>query len=104
MNTSGWIRGYIAHNSPVPEFISFVCKTIEREFGFEINILSDINKYILSMDKYKIEISKEKIYELQKIGPYAFDKYIFESLITQGFCFDKNRSQYIRYCYGIIKD
>ena len=33
-------------------------------------------------------------------SPYAVDRYILEEFEKQGFNFDRNRSQYIQYCFG----
>lgn len=102
MNTQGWIRGLIAFNSPLDKFLTFVTNTISKEFEFEANIIKDDNSYILCFDKYKIEILKKDITNLQKKGPYALDKYLLESFKKQGLKFDYHRSQYIEYCYGIM--
>ncbi len=38
------------------------------------------------------------------IGPYRLDRYILEAFMIQGFSFDKKRSQYIRYVFGIFDE
>lgn len=43
-------------------------------------------------------MSKELINKLK--SSYSVDRYILEEFIKQGFNFDRNRSQYIQYCYG----
>jgi hypothetical protein len=44
-------------------------------------------------------MSKELINKLK--SPYGVDKFIFEEFERQGFKLDRNRSQYIQYCFGI---
>lgn len=45
-------------------------------------------------------MSKELINKLK--SPYSVDRYILEEFIKQGFNFDRNRSQYIQYCYELF--
>lgn len=100
MNTSGVQRGYMAKNMKAEEFIKVVTNAISREFEKEIK-LEKINEtdFRIIFDNYKIKISKDNI-EKHKT-PYGLDRYILESLRKQGFRFDANRSQYIKYCFGI---
>lgn len=100
MNTQGWIRGYIAYNSPVDKFLEFVIGTIGKEFEVKTEVENTCDKYILKIGKCIIEISEERISELQKVGPYALDKFILDFWETQGYAFEKDRSQYTKYCYG----
>ncbi len=102
MNTQGWIRGYIAHNSSIEKFINFILTTISKEFGFEFQLNEDIDDFNIYIDRYKITIDKGIAKNLQKRSPYALDKYILDSLRGQGLDFDEKRSQYVRYCYGIV--
>lgn len=102
MNTQGWIRGYIAHNSSTDKFINLILTTISKEFGYEFQLNENINDFIISIDKFEITIDKESAEKLQKRSPYALDKYILNTLQEQGLEFDKGRSQYIRYCYNVF--
>jgi hypothetical protein len=102
VNTSGWVRGYISHNSPVDKFISFVCSTIGSEFDTLVEAIKENNNYIFIMDKYIIKLSKDELKYLQNKGAYTLDKYILDRFLEQGFEFNKHRSQYIEYCYGYI--
>lgn len=57
------------------------------------------------MDKYSTIISKEHIRKLKgPIGPNRLDLYILNDFQIQGFTFEKTRSQYIRYVFGIFKE
>lgn len=101
MNTSGIIRGYMAKNMETEEFIKRVIETLNREFeeldnGILLEVKND--EFLIGMGKYQISISKEVAEELK--SPYGLDKYILDEFQKQGFKLDKNRSQYIQYCYG----
>lgn len=101
MNTSGFIRGYMAKNMDVEEFIKRVIGALNREFeeldnGILLEIKND--EFLIEMEKHQISISKEEAGELK--SPYGLDKYILDEFQKQGFELDKNRSQYIQYCYG----
>ena len=100
MNTSGIQRGYMAKNMKAEEFIKVVVNALSMEFEKEVKleIIND-NEFRITFDNYKIKMSKENI-EKHKT-PYGLDRYILESLRKQGFRFDVNRSQYIKYCFGI---
>ncbi|MGI6606688.1 MAG: hypothetical protein ACOX2X_06565 [Peptococcia bacterium] len=102
MNTQGWTRGLISHNSPIEKFISFVCNTISEEFQFSSAIIKGKNGYLVSFDNYKVRVTIQELEYMQKRDPYTLDKFILENLKTQGLKFDVHRSQYIEYCYGII--
>lgn len=98
MNTQGWIRGLIAHNSPIDKFVHYVTNTITKEFEFQSKIIEGDNSYIFCFDKFTIEVLKTDIYKLQKKGPYALDNYILNVLKKKGLKIDPDRSQYIEYC------
>lgn len=104
MNTQGWIRALMAKHSRAYEFVRFISKTISREFEMDYNIEETVNNYILSFNNiYKITITQYEIKWMQNKSPYALDKHILENLRDQGLEFDNNRSQYIRYCYGLLE-
>lgn len=101
MNTRGFIRGYMAKNMDVEEFIKRVIGALNREFeeldnGILLEIKND--EFLIEMEKHQISISKEEAGELK--SPYGLDKYILDEFQKQGFELDKNRSQYIKYCCG----
>lgn len=99
MNTTGFIRGYMAKNMSAKDFIKVVVKALSREFEEEVQ-LKDINNdgFSITMKDYSITISKELIDKLK--SPYGVDKYILDKFEEQGFNFDRDRSQYIQYCFG----
>ena len=101
MNTSGFIRGYMAKNMEVEEFIKRVIEALNREFeeldnGILLEIKND--EFLIEMEKHQISISKDLEEEVK--SSYGLDKYILDEFQKQGFELDKNRSQYIQYCYG----
>ena len=106
MNSSGWIRSMIAANYAEEKFLKAVGDIIGKEFDKEVLIL-EITKdnYLISMDEYSLIIDKTMISNLKgPIGPYRLDRYILEAFMIQGIAFDKRRSQYVRYVFGIFRD
>lgn len=100
MNTTGFIRGYMAKNMNDDDFIKIVVVALSREFEEDVK-LKNVNKdeFLISIKDYKVILSKELIKKLK--SPYGIDKFILEEYENQGFNLNKNRSQYIRYCFGI---
>lgn len=101
MNTSGYIRGYMAKSMKAEEFIVVVVSALNKEFeeiknGVRLDKIND--EFIVSMDEYGVTLSKELMNKLK--SPYGIDKYILEEFEKQGFNLDRNRSQYIQYCFG----
>ena len=98
MNTTGFIRGYMAKNMNVEEFIGVVTKALSREFEEEVILEEVNNEFKITMKNYNVTMSEELVEKIQ--SPYSVDKYILEEFRKQGLDFDINRSQYIQYCYG----
>lgn len=101
MNTSGYIRGYMAKNMKAEDFIVVVVTALNREFeeiknGVKLDKIND--DFIVAIDEYILTLRKALIDRLK--SPYGVDKYILEEFEKQGFNFDRNRSQYIQYCFG----
>lgn len=99
MNTTGFIRGYMAKNMNAEDFIKVVVKTLSMEFEKEVQLKNTDTGYLISMEEHRVRMSKELIDKHK--GPYGVDRYILEEFEKQGFIFDRNRSQYIQYCFGI---
>lgn len=101
MNTSGFLRGYMAKNMNAEDFIKVVVTALSREFEEKVK-LENINDdgFLITMKDYMVTMSKEFIDKLK--SPYGIDRFILEEFESQGFKFDKNRSQYIQYCFGNI--
>lgn len=99
MNTSGVQRGYMVKNMKSEEFIKVVVKALSMEFEKEVK-LEAINEEVfkIALDNYEITMSVELINKIK--SPYGVDKFILEAFESQGFRFDRNRSQYIQYCIG----
>lgn len=96
MNTSGIQRGYMAKNMAAEEFIKVVVNALSMEFGKEAKLkIINENEFEISLDNYKIKMSKELIEK------HKTDRLILVAFESQGFKFDRNRSQYIQYCFGI---
>lgn len=102
MNTTGFIRGYMAKSMRAEEYLNVVIKALSMEFDTKVlaqNISEDEVKIV--MVNYEVIVSLKHINELSK--PYGIDKFILQSLEKKGFKFDINRSQYVQYCFGIYK-
>jgi len=100
MNTTGFIRGYMAKSMTASEYLQVVVKALSMEFGSKV-IVENISQgdIRIVMDNYEVTTSIKDISELSK--PYGIDKFILQSFAKQGFKFDINRSQYVQYCFGI---
>ena len=100
MNTSGIARGYMAKNMRAEEFVEVVVRALSCEFEKEVELesISD-NEFKIVLDNFVVIMGKELINKLNK--PYGVDRFILEEFEKQGFIFDRNRSQYIQYCFGI---
>ncbi len=101
MNTTGFIRGYMAKNMIAEDFIKVVVSALNREFtevkgGVQLENIND--EFVIRMKEYSIIMSKDHIDKLK--SPYGIDRYILEEFEKQGYKFDKNRSQYIQHCFG----
>lgn len=105
MNTSGFIRGYMAKNMKSESFLKFAAETISKEFGGSIIVNNTCqDAYEILFKGCRAVITNEKIDELRSKSPYEVDKYLLTSFRSQGFKFDERRSQYIRYCFGHFED
>ena len=102
MNTSGWIRGLISHNSPNKKFVEYVTNTISQEFGLPKKVHLGNVSYAIELGRYMLDLKIKDAMALQETGPYALDKYLLNNLKNQGLSFSLDRSQYIQYCYGRI--
>lgn len=100
MNTTGFIRGYMAKNMSAESFIMVVVEALAREFEEEVNTISiKQNKYEILFKDYRVSINIDLIDELKSKSPYAVDKFLLQEFRKQGFSFDEDRSQYVRYCF-----
>ncbi|WP_353893082.1 hypothetical protein PRVXH_002489 [Proteinivorax hydrogeniformans] len=100
MKTQGWLRGLISKNYPVEKYLEHVLSCIFREFSLEGGFLKKESDFVIQVGIYTVYINQDKARRLQKQSPYNLDKKILSCMESQGFEFDKRRSQYIRYCFG----
>ena len=100
MNTSGVARGYMAKNMSVEQFVKVVVRALGCEFEKEVELesISD-NEFKIVLDNFVVIMGMELINKLNK--PYGVDRFIMEEFEEQGFEFDRNRSQYVQYCFGV---
>ena len=99
MITSGIARGYMSKNMKAKEFIKVATKALSCEFEKEVELesISD-DEFKITLDDFVVIMNEELINKLNK--PYGIDRFILEGFEEQGFIFDRNRSQYIQYCFG----
>lgn len=104
MNSSGWLRTLLASNMDAEKFLLHVVDTIGREFEEDVMVLEIMkDDYMVGFGKYTTMMSRDMVEKLKMdFDPYKVDKYILNDFILQGLRFDKRRSQYIRYVYGIF--
>ena len=100
MNTSGIARGYMSKNMKAEEFIKVATKALSCEFEKEVELesISD-DEFKITLDDFVVIMNEELINKLNK--PYGIDRFILEAFEDQGFIFDRNRSQYVQYCFGV---
>lgn len=98
MNTSGFIRGMMLKNKTTDEFMEVVVRAIRLEFDLDVHLLDIGDAYLITMKEYKIGLGKQFV-DIIKTH-YGIDRLILEEFERQGFTFDRNRSQYIQYCFG----
>lgn len=92
------IRSYQSRGRNVEEFLEVVVKAIGLEFNKKVSLENIDDNFVVSMDSYKMEMTKELAEDLK--SPYGLDRHILEEFRKQGFEFEISRSQYIQYCYG----
>lgn len=100
LNTSGIQRGYMAKNMKAEEFIKVVVKALSMEFEKQVKLeIINENNFKITLEGYTVTMTKELINKIK--SPYGIDNFILKAFEGQGFKFDRNRSQYIQYCFGI---
>jgi hypothetical protein len=100
MNTLGMLRGYMSKNMKAEEFIKVVTKALSCDFEKEVELesISD-DQFKITLDDFRVIINKDLINKLK--SSYGIDRFILEAFETQDFMFDRNRSQYVQYCFGV---
>ncbi|KAJ49583.1 hypothetical protein BD780_000641 [Clostridium tetanomorphum] len=104
MNTSVWVRSLISKQYSVDKFFKHVVVTLGKEFEAKIYYSTEKDEFEFSMLGFSINIHRDEVENLQKLGLYSLDRYILEELKKLGFKFNINRSQYIQCCYGIFNN
>ncbi|MCB2298879.1 hypothetical protein [Clostridium tagluense] len=93
-------RGYMAKSMEVEKFLNMIIETLSKEFEKEVKLEEMGEGQIrIVIDSYEVRTSMSYLEEIK--SPYGIDRFILESLEKEGFIFDRNRSQYIQYCFGI---
>jgi len=103
MNTTGLIRGYMSKNMIAQEFIKVVIRALSREFNTYVKLENiNENEFTITMKNCGVVMNMNLINELK--SPYGVDRFLLQEFEKQGFKFDRNRSKYIQYCFGMYKN
>lgn len=102
MNTSGWIRSMMSKSMSDYDFFNHVAQCMAREFEEETTTVLTDSFYAVSFMGYIIIIERDLVSTLRLKGTFSLDRYIYERLEEKGVRIDKERSQYIRYCFGVF--
>lgn len=102
MNTQGWLRGLMAKNMEDEKYVRHVAECLSREFELPVIVFERKEDYTIRLAQYEVTVSEDAVNELRNRGAYALDKILMDKLKERGFEFNTERSQYIRYCYGIF--
>jgi hypothetical protein len=79
MNTTGFMRGYMAKNMSAEKFIKVSAEALAREFEEEVKvILTAQNEYEILFKDYKAYITVNLIDNLRARFPYAVDKFLLQ--------------------------
>lgn len=74
MNTTGFIRGYMAKNMSREKFLKLAAETISKEFGGTIIVNNTCqDAYEILFKGYRSVITNKKIDELKSKSPYELD-------------------------------
>ena len=85
MNTTGFLRGYMAKNMSAQKIINVIIDGISKEFEDEVKIAIALQGYEIVFKKYRVVISNKVINELKSKSPYAVDKFLLMEFRKQGF-------------------
>lgn len=74
MNTTGFIRGYMAKNMKAERFLKFAAEAISKEFGGSIIVNNTCqDAYEVLFKGCRVVITNKKIDELKSKSPYELD-------------------------------
>jgi hypothetical protein len=100
MNTTGFLRGYMAKNMSSERFINIVAEVIAKEFDEKVQVISEtLNEHSILFKGYRVNVNSNLIDQLKGKSPYAVDRLLLSEFRKQGFTFDDKRSQYLMYCF-----
>ncbi|WP_068672195.1 hypothetical protein [Oceanobacillus sp. Castelsardo] len=107
MNTTGFIRGYMAKNLEGEKFLNHVIEVIEKQLQeWNENYKIEVTKtegYSLSVQDStqtaKISISNSLLESLQLQSPYSLDRYIWIELKENGVEIGDANDNYLDYVF-----
>lgn len=110
MNSTGFIRGYMAKNMAKEKFLEHVVWVLERQLqewdeNYQVNIIERDN-YIITVHHHKVTIaitlSASKLESLQAASPYALDRYLWTELKNKGLQLKDKNGNYLDYVFPVI--
>ena len=107
MNTTGFIRGYMAKNQDGEKFLKHVLVTVERQLqewdpNYEVQLIKLSNYEVLvKNDKETINftISESQLALFQSRSPYTLDRFIWKELEDKGVTIGKCDGNYLTYVF-----
>ncbi|MDY0407676.1 hypothetical protein ACFFIS_06855 [Virgibacillus soli] len=107
MNTTGFIRGYMAKNQEGEKYLHHVMKVMERQLQewdetYEVKMIKK-ESYAISVQNSEqtsiILISNSQLAQLQSKSPYALDKYMWTKLKENGLVIKERTGNYLNYVF-----
>ena len=110
MNSTGFIRGYMAKNMEKEKFLEHVVWVLERQLqewddSYQVNIIKR-DDFIISVQKNNVTIGvticASKLASLQAASPYALDRYLWTELKDKGLQLKVKNGNYLDYVFSVI--
>ncbi|WP_026909077.1 hypothetical protein [Paucisalibacillus globulus] len=107
MNTTGFIRGYMAKNQDGEIFLKHVLVTVERQLqewdsNYEVQLIKLSNYEVLVKNGKEIinfTISKPQLASFQSSSPYKLDQYIWRELKNNAVPIKDWNGNYLTYVF-----
>ncbi|GGM26212.1 hypothetical protein GCM10011351_09810 [Paraliobacillus quinghaiensis] len=108
MNTTGFIRGYMAKNQEGEKYLYHVVRVVEQQLqeldeNYKVELMKSEGCYTISIQGNKptleVIISNSNLLELQSRSPYSLDRYIWTDLKKKGVDFKEATGNYLEYVF-----
>ena len=107
MNSTGFIRGYMAKNMENERFLEHVVWVLERQLqewdeSYQLRVFKQ-EDFIISVQSNKktinVSISANRLKDLQSASPYSLDRYIWAQLKEKGLEWKDKNGNYLDYVF-----